>query len=98
MIGADGGFSLGQFWFLLYLLIISTVGVGVIALSKRIGLKSEITIPFWLVCLLGLPLPLLSELLSIGGKSLVEYIYFFILGYYVFADEKIINKAEKNLS
>lgn len=96
LIGADGGFSLGQFWFLLYLLIISVVGVGVIALSKRIVLKAEITIPFWLVCLLGLPLPLLSELLSIGGKSLVEYMYLFMIGYYVFADEMIINKAEKN--
>ena len=96
LIGADGGFSLGQFWFLLYLLIISAIGVGVIALLKRIVLKSEITIPFWNVCLLGLPLPLLSELLSIGGKSLVEYMYLFMLGYYIFANEKIINKAEKN--
>lgn len=96
LIGADGGFSLGQFWFLLYLLIVSVIGVGVITLSKRIVLKSEITIPFWIVCLLGLPLPLLSELLSIGGKSLVEYMYLFMLGYYVFTDEKIIDKAEKN--
>lgn len=96
LIGADGGFSLGQFWFLLYLLIVSVIAVGVITLSKRIVLKSEITIPFWIVCLLGLPLPLLSELLSIGGKSLVEYMYLFMLGYYAFTDEKIIDKAEKN--
>lgn len=96
LIGADGGFSLGQFWFLLYLLIISIVGVGIIAVMKRFVLKAEMTIPFWLVLVLGLPLPLLSELLSIGGKSLVEYTYLFILGYYVFADEKIISKAEKN--
>lgn len=96
LIGADGGFSLGQFWFLLYLLIISVVGVGIIALSKRFVSKAEITIPFWIVCLLGWPLPLLSELLSVGGKSLVEYTYLFMLGYFIFADEKIISKAEKN--
>ncbi len=96
LIGADGGFSLGQFWFLLYLLIISVVGVGIIALLERFVSKAEITIPFWFVCVLGLPLPLLSELLSIGGKSLVECIYLFMLGYFVFADEKIISKAEKN--
>lgn len=96
LIGADGGFSLGQFWFLLYLFIISVVGVGIIAVTKRFVLKAEITISFWLVLVLGLPLPLLSKLLSIGGKSLVEYAYLFILGYYVFADEKIINRAEKN--
>ena len=43
-----------------------------------------------------MPLPFLSELLSIGGKSLVEYLYLFLLGYYVFSSEKIVNKAEKN--
>lgn len=96
LIGADGGFSLGQFWFLLYLLIISVVSVGIIALSKIFRSESPKNIPFWLVCLLGLPLPLFSELLSIGGKSLVEYTYLFMIGYYVFADEKIISTAEKN--
>lgn len=96
LIGADGGFSLGQFWFLLYLLTISILGVGIITLLERFIEKSDKTIPFWVVCLLGLLLPLLSELLSIGGKSLVEYTYLFMLGYYVFADEKIISKVEKN--
>ena len=74
---ADGGFSPGQFWFLLYLLVISVVSVGIIALSKRFVSKAEITILFFLVYILGAPLPLLSELLSIGGKSLVEYTYLF---------------------
>lgn len=94
--GADGGFSLGQFWFLLYLLIISVVSVGIITLTKRFISESEITIPIWIVCILGLPLPLLSEWLSIGGKSFVEYVYLFMLGYFVCADEKIVSKAEKN--
>ena len=52
LIGADGGFSLGQFWFLLYLLIISVAGVGVITLSKRMGFKSKKIIPIWIICLL----------------------------------------------
>ncbi len=47
--GADGGFSVGQFWFLLYLLIISIVSVGIIALLKKVIFKSEKTIPFWVV-------------------------------------------------
>ncbi len=94
--GADGGFSVGQFWFLLYLLIISVVSVGIIALLEKVVSKSEKTIPFWLVFVLGFPLPLISEWLSIGGKSLVEYTYFFMLGYYVFTNEKIMCKLEKN--
>ena len=34
--GADGGFSLGQFWFLLYLLVISTVSAALLSLFKKI--------------------------------------------------------------
>ncbi len=94
--GADGGFSVGQFWFLLYLLIISILSVGIIELSKKVIPKPEETMPFWLVLALGLPLPLFSEWLSIGGKSLVEYTYFFLLGYYVFTNEKITWKLENN--
>lgn len=90
--GADGGFSFGQFWFLLYLLIISVVSIGIL---KLLEFKSEISIPFWIVLLLGLPLPLLSECLSIGGKSLAEYMYLFLVGYFVFADEKITDFTQK---
>jgi len=93
--GADGGFSLGQFWFLLYLLVISAAGVGIITLLKKFGAESRRPLPLWAVVLLGLPLPLLSEVLSVGGKSLAEYLYLFLLGYYVFADENVMDKAEK---
>ena len=93
--GADGGFSVGQFWFLLYLLIISIVSIGIIDLLEKIISKTEKNFPFWLVLLLGLPLPIFSNWLSIGGKSLVEYTYFFLIGYYMFANEEVVNKIEK---
>lgn len=93
--GADGGFSVGQFWFLLYLFVVSVIAVGILILSEKFLNHKERKIPLWGVVLLGLPLPLLSEILSIGGKSLVEYTYLFMMGYYVFSKEEIIIKAEK---
>ncbi len=96
LIGADGGFSFGQFWFILYLFIISVVSLGIIMLLKKLPLKREKPVSFLLVILLGLPLPLLNSLLSIGGKSLAEFTYFFLLGYYIFSDDGIIEKLEKS--
>ena len=95
LIGADGGFSFGQFWFLLYLFVISAAAVGVISLLEKFLPKKKPDIPFPVICLLGAPLPLLSELLSVGGKSLAEYTYIFLLGYYIFSDDKTIDKLEK---
>lgn len=89
LIGADGGFSLGQFWFLLYLFVMSLFGIIVIKLFENRKVKN---IPLWLIIILGLPLPLLHELLSIGGKSFAEYAYLFLLGYYVFSDENAVSK------
>ena len=93
--GADGGFSVGQFWFVLYLFVISVIAVKIITLLKKISLNVKKDIPLWLVCLLGLPLLFLSELLSIGGKSLAEYTYIFLVGYYVFSNDNVINKTGK---
>lgn len=93
--GADGGFSFGQFWFCLYLFVISAIVSGVLTLIKYKSEETQKSIPFSLVMLLGLPLSLLSEILSIGGKSLAEYTYLFLLGYFVFSNEKTIDRAEK---
>ena len=67
----------------------------VITLLNKVTAKSKKTIPLRMFLVLGLPLPLLSELLSIGGKSFVEYTYLFLIGY-VLADEEVVDKAAKN--
>lgn len=47
--GADGGFSVGQFWFLLYLFIISVVSIGILTLLRKAHFQLKKPIPFWLV-------------------------------------------------
>ena len=93
--GADGGFSGGHFWFILYLFLISLIAVGILVIQRKIMYRKDIVIPLVLVFLWGLPLPLFSGLLSIGGKSLAEYTYIFLVGYYIFSNDDASSKAEK---
>ena len=94
--GFDGGFGVGQFWFLYFLCIISVVSVGIIALCKKIFRNVSLSrIPFWLICLFVIPLPFLYDLLKVGGKSFAEYLYVFLIGYYVMALDPVIEAAEK---
>ena len=94
--GADGGFSLGQFWFLLYLFVISVVCVSAMQLFGKRKTGARRTVPFPLFLALGVPLPLLGEILSVGGKSIAEYAYLFLLGYFLFSDDETIRKTEKH--
>lgn len=94
--GADGGFSVGQFWFVIYLFIISLVAIGILSAQKKIKPARRSNMPLWGIFLLGLPLPLLHELLSVGGKSLAEYTYVFLIGYYVLSSDNAVDKVEKH--
>ncbi len=89
--GADGGFNVGQFWFLLYLFVISLVSAGIIAFTKQ----ATLNVPFWGICLMVIPLPFLHDLLAIGGKSVVEYFYIFLFGFYVLSQDEAIEAAAK---
>lgn len=93
--GADGGFSVGQFWFILYLFLISLIAIGMILLQRKIMKQKDIDIPPVLIFLWGLPLPFLGELLSTGGKSFAEYTYVFLVGYYIFSNDDAVSRAEK---
>ena len=100
--GADGGFSFGQFWFLLYLFVISAAGVCVITMLAKMRSKVQskghavLRSPnLAAVILLGLPLPFLHEVLSVGGKSFAEYFYVFLVGYYVFSDDRITERIAR---
>ena len=93
--GSDGGFSVGPFWFILYLFLISLIAIGITLLQGKIIPKKNTDTSLVLICFWGLLLPIFSELLSIGGKSLVEYTYIFLIGYYIFSNDDVISKVEK---
>lgn len=93
--GADGSFSVGHFWFILYLFLISLMAAGITLLLGKITFPKGMDRPLLLACLWGVPLPVLGGLFSIGGKSLAEYTYIFLVGYYIFSKDTVIGIAEK---
>ena len=95
--GFDGGFGVGQFWFLYFLFVISLVSIGIFTLVKKV-IKKQTGVekmPFWGLALMVIPFPFLYDLLSVGGKSFAEYLYVFLIGYYVISHDQVIEKAEK---
>ncbi len=94
--GFDGGFGVGQFWFLYFLFVISIVSIGIIALVRHISKKKPSrSMPYGLLCLFVIPLPFLYDLLTVGGKSFAEYLYVFLMGYYVLSNDEVMEKTAK---
>ena len=93
--GADGGFSFGQFWFLLYLFVISLICLAIIMLQRKLSSKTISELHLWLIVLLGLPMPLISGILEVNGKSIVLYAYIFLIGYYVLSNDKAVEKISR---
>lgn len=93
--GYDGGFSIGHLWFLLYLYIVSIFSIAIIRFQKRYILKNKIITsdPFATVLLCMAAMLLMP--IELGGKNIITYWLMFLLGYYIFSDETIIERARK---
>ncbi len=96
-VGADGHFTPGHTWFILYLFIISIVSAPIIYTchKKNIAIKGEkITLaklmPLFLIIMVA------ESILNIGGKSLTEFMAYFLLGYFVFSKDETEKCLEKN--
>lgn len=92
--GYTGGFTPAHLWFVLFLLIISIVGLLIIriiektAITNWIGKCNLIFIVLIPIALLCLTAPMLEQ---IAGKSIVKYLVCFLLGYFLLADDRIVN-------
>lgn len=100
--GYDGAFTPAHLWFLLFLFIISLIGVVVIKMLKTkkgevflSKIKTKLLskhIIFWASSVL-----LLAEIIPrIGGKSLSVNLILFLMGYIIYNDEDYLNAIDKN--
>ena len=94
--GYAGGFTPGHLWFLLYLFIISLLALPVMLWHQKRGAKPvlpQITLP-GLLALFILPL-LMQAVLDISGKSVGEYFTFFLLGYFLLSQERVLGLLDR---
>ena len=95
--GYDGGFTPAHLWFLLYLVVISLAALPIMLLFRKKFGKKELkktSLPF-LVCLGFVP-ALSSGLINIGGKSLSQFFFTFLVGYFILARNEILEQLEKH--
>ncbi len=97
--GIWGDFSVDHLWFILSLFLISVVALIVILPGRRLArspLNTEnVTLP--VLVLLFVPLWLLNFVgIYQSGCSLVTYFALFLIGYYLFGEEAIRARLEKN--
>jgi surface polysaccharide O-acyltransferase-like enzyme len=99
--GYDGAFTPAHLWFILFLFIISMVSLPFIIWYKNKG-KGTLgdKVPLILVILMGL-LPCivqtdLFEVIEIDGKSILEYLVYFLLGYFFLSNDNLQEKLDKH--
>ena len=94
--GYHGGFTPAHLWFLLYLLVISLEAHEVIRLQNKNQPKLKVDgEPYVCLILLFVPEWLSQYILNIGGKSLGQFMILFLFGYYIFAEERVLQKTEQ---
>lgn len=96
--GYDGGFSPGHLWFILFLFIVSLIGLMITKYLPYDKVKyriSNFNIPsliglFILVCLF-------YYIGNFGGHSIGRSLILYLSGYYIFSNDLIIDKLAKNI-
>ena len=94
--GYHGGFTPAHLWYLIYLFVISMVALLIIYLSQKSGIRLVVKkIPF-VVLLSFFIIPAVSQvILDLDGKSLGEYLAWFLLGYFVLSNDDVVEKVTK---
>ncbi len=95
--GYDGAFTPGHLWFILFLFIISLVSLLFIKnfSFKKVSERLEKLNVFGII-LLFITLSFMYYLGNFEGYSLGKYFFLYLLGYYLFSNEKTIDKLKDN--
>lgn len=91
--GYDGGFTLGHFWFIAVLILISCAGCGIIRLIESIGKKNKKAVAVINCAISILAIGLFD--IAFFGKRIPTYLCVYLLGYYLFSNQDFIEKLVK---
>ena len=92
--GYDGGFTLGHFWFLGVLIIVSLISCGVIAAGKKPPESSRKKLRIAGGILLAVGAVAAFDYRPFG-KQIVTYLCVYLLGYYFFAEQNFTERLAK---
>jgi hypothetical protein len=94
--GYRGGFTPAHLWFILYLFIISIAALPVMYFYKKSVKKLPVdTIPLPVLLLFFIIPGFTQVLLDISGKSIGEYLAWFLIGYFFISSDAIQEKLQK---
>lgn len=96
--GYDGGFTPGHLWFILFLYIYSMIFLPLGLWYVKCEKKPEFSkVPLFALIAGGFVLLSLSGLVAnVGGKGVLEFALCFLFGFFLFTDDKLIEKLKKN--
>ncbi len=96
--GYDGGFTPGHLWFILFLFVYSLVFLPLNVWYVKLDKKPELSkIPVAVMLVGGFVLLSAGGLVAnVGGKGVLEFAICFLLGFFLFTDDNVIEKLKRN--
>lgn len=94
--GYDGGFTPAHLWFLFYLFIISLIVLPIILLQKKYSANFQFeNISYICILFMFIPEWLCLYIINIGGKSLGQFMFLFLIGYFILSNENVLKKIKQ---
>ena len=86
--GYDGGFTLGHFWFLAVLLLISFVSLIFVVIAKNIPEEKKKTVLI-IFAVIASVIAIATFNVDILGERIITYLFIYLIGYFAFGKENI---------